>query len=40
MFAARMGAETIEIGSGHCAMVSHPSETAQLIGSAATALVA
>ena len=34
-FAARMGAATIEIPSGHLAMVSHPAEVAQLIQTAA-----
>jgi pimeloyl-ACP methyl ester carboxylesterase len=35
MFADRMGATTIEVPSGHLAMVSHPDETAQLIKTAA-----
>ena len=35
MFAARMGATTIEVPSGHLAMVSHPAEVTQLIESAA-----
>jgi pimeloyl-ACP methyl ester carboxylesterase len=35
MFASRMGATTIEVPSGHLAMVSHPAEVAQLIESAA-----
>src|SRR5688572_28977952 len=30
-FAGRMGADTIEVASGHCAMVSHPEETAERI---------
>jgi pimeloyl-ACP methyl ester carboxylesterase len=30
-FAQRMGADTIEVGSGHCAMVSHPDETHERI---------
>ncbi len=34
-FAARMGAKTVEIASGHVAMVSHPDEVAELIVSAA-----
>jgi pimeloyl-ACP methyl ester carboxylesterase len=37
MFASRMGARTIEIPSGHVAMMSHPSEVAQLITTAAAA---
>jgi pimeloyl-ACP methyl ester carboxylesterase len=36
-FAARMGADTIEVASGHCAMVSHPDETHERIVTAATA---
>ncbi|TDW21960.1 alpha/beta fold hydrolase [Kribbella kalugense] len=35
LFANRMGATTIEVDSGHLAMVSHPDETAQLIRDAA-----
>jgi pimeloyl-ACP methyl ester carboxylesterase len=35
MFAKRMGATTIEIPSGHLAMVSHPDDVAQLIKMAA-----
>jgi pimeloyl-ACP methyl ester carboxylesterase len=35
MFASRMSATTIEVPSGHLAMVSHPAEVAQLIESAA-----
>jgi pimeloyl-ACP methyl ester carboxylesterase len=35
-FATRMGATTIEIPSGHLAMVSHPADVAQLIEAAAT----
>ena len=35
MFAGRMGATTIEVPSGHLAMVSHPAEVAQLVESAA-----
>ena len=34
-FASRMGATTIEVESGHLAMVSHPDETTQLIRDAA-----
>jgi pimeloyl-ACP methyl ester carboxylesterase len=34
-FAARMGATTIEIPSSHVPMVSHPSDVAQLIETAA-----
>jgi pimeloyl-ACP methyl ester carboxylesterase len=37
-FAARMGATTIELASSHVAMVSHPDEVAQLIGTAAMAV--
>ena len=36
-FAERMGAETTEVASGHCAMVSHPEETHELIVTAAKA---
>jgi len=39
-FAARMGATTIEVASGHVAMVSHPDETVNLIETAAKALAA
>ncbi len=35
MFAGRMGATTIEVPSGHLAMVSHPADVTQLIESAA-----
>jgi len=38
-FAQRMGANTIEVASGHCAMVSHPEETRERILAAANALV-
>jgi pimeloyl-ACP methyl ester carboxylesterase len=38
MFAARMGAATVEIPSSHVAMVSHPAEVAQLIETAAEAV--
>ncbi len=34
-FATRMGATTVEVPAGHLAMVSHPSETAELIEQAA-----
>ena len=34
-FATRMGATTIEVPSGHVAMVSHPDEVAQLVETAA-----
>jgi pimeloyl-ACP methyl ester carboxylesterase len=34
-FASRMGATTVEIPSGHLAMISHPDEVAQLIKTAA-----
>ena len=37
MFAARMGATTVEIPSSHVAMVSHPAEVAQLIETPAEA---
>jgi pimeloyl-ACP methyl ester carboxylesterase len=39
-FAARMGADTIEVASGHCAMVSHPEETYERIVTAAKAVAA
>jgi pimeloyl-ACP methyl ester carboxylesterase len=35
LFASRMGATTIEVPSGHVAMVSHPGEVTQLIKTAA-----
>jgi len=38
-FAARMGATTIEVASGHVAMVSHPEEVVSLIGAAVGAAV-
>jgi pimeloyl-ACP methyl ester carboxylesterase len=38
LFASRMGAATVEIPSSHVAMVSHPSEVAQLIATAAKAV--
>jgi pimeloyl-ACP methyl ester carboxylesterase len=34
-FAQRMGADTIEVASSHCAMVSHPEETYERIVAAA-----
>ena len=37
-FAKRMGATTVEVPSSHVAMVSHPSEVAELIEKAATAV--
>jgi pimeloyl-ACP methyl ester carboxylesterase len=37
-FAQRMGADTIEVESGHCAMVSHPEETYERIVTAAKAV--
>ena len=40
LFARRMGAATIEVPSGHVAMVSHPAEVTQLIKSAAEACAA
>jgi pimeloyl-ACP methyl ester carboxylesterase len=40
MFANRMGATTVEVPSGHLAMVSHPTEVANLIETAAAALPA
>src|SRR5687767_11459449 len=39
-FATRMGADTIEVTSGHCAMVSHPEETHERIVTAANAAAA
>ncbi len=39
-FAARMGATTVEIGSSHVAMVSHPADVAQLIKTAAETMPA
>ena len=38
MFAKRMGARTVEVRSGHLAMVSHPNDVVALIESAAAAL--
>jgi pimeloyl-ACP methyl ester carboxylesterase len=37
MFAQRMGANTIEVPSGHLAMVSHPDEVVRLIEAVANA---
>lgn len=37
LFAQRMGATTVEVDSGHVAMISHPDETADLIVAAAEA---
>jgi pimeloyl-ACP methyl ester carboxylesterase len=39
-FAARMGATTVEVRSSHVAMVSHPGDVAQLIETAAEAVLA
>jgi pimeloyl-ACP methyl ester carboxylesterase len=39
-FAKRMGAVTVEIPSGHLAMVSHPDDVTQLIETAAQAVQA
>ena len=38
LFAQRMGATTVEVESGHVAMVSHPDEVAKLIETAAEAV--
>jgi pimeloyl-ACP methyl ester carboxylesterase len=40
VFAKRMGATTVEVPSGHVAMISHPDEVAQLIRTAAQAVQA
>jgi hypothetical protein len=40
LFATRMGATTVEIPSSHVAMISHPSEVAELIKTAAKAVTA
>ena len=37
MFAQRMGATTVEVPSGHLAMVTHPDQTVRLIEAAAAA---
>jgi pimeloyl-ACP methyl ester carboxylesterase len=39
-FAARMGADTIEVASNHVAMVSHPDEALERIMTAATSVAA
>jgi pimeloyl-ACP methyl ester carboxylesterase len=39
MFAARMGATTVEVASNHVAMVSHPEEVLSLIRTAVEAAV-
>lgn len=39
-FAARMGATTVEVGTNHVAMVSHPDDVVQLIETAAVAVSA
>ncbi len=39
-FAKRMGATTVEVASGHLAMISHPDEVAGLIETAAKAVQA
>jgi pimeloyl-ACP methyl ester carboxylesterase len=39
MFAKRMGASTVEVASGHLAMISHPQEVVELIEAAAEAVV-
>lgn len=39
-FAARMGADTIEVASSHVAMVSHPDQAVERVMSAATAVAA
>jgi pimeloyl-ACP methyl ester carboxylesterase len=38
-FAKRMGATTVEVASGHVAMVSHPDETVELVMSAVASLL-
>lgn len=40
LFAQRMGATTVEVASGHVAMISHPDEVAALIETAATSVSA
>jgi pimeloyl-ACP methyl ester carboxylesterase len=40
MFANRMGAKTVEVPSGHLAMVSHPAEVVKLTETAAEAALA
>ena len=39
-FAQRMGATTVEVPSGHVAMISHPDDVTQLIRTAAKAVQA
>jgi pimeloyl-ACP methyl ester carboxylesterase len=39
-FAARMGADTVEVASNHVAMVSHPDEALERITAAANSLAA
>jgi len=39
-FAERMGADIIEVRSGHCAMSSHPEETHERIVTTANAVLA
>ena len=39
LFAARMGATTVEVASNHVAMVSHPDDVLQLIELAAVAVL-
>ena len=39
-FAKRMGATTVEVPSGHVAMISHPDDVTQLIRTAAKAVQA
>jgi hypothetical protein len=39
MFAKRMGAQTVEVGSGHLAMISHPREVVEVIEAAAASSV-
>ena len=38
LFASRMGASTVEVPSGHVAMLSHPQEVTDLIEKAAEAV--
>ena len=40
MFAERMGATTVEVPSGHLAMVAHPAEVVKLTETAAEAVLA
>src|SRR4029078_9153610 len=39
MFAQRMGATTVDVASGHLAMVSHPKEVVELIKAAAAVTI-